>query len=104
MHVGVADSPDGPFRLVQGEDKFAMPYAEAATLLKDGDRGGIDAEVFMDDDGQAYVFWGRRFVAKLADDMMTVSAQNTSMPPSPLMAPTGHDGWQKKTIPPAGSR
>ncbi len=73
MHVGVADSPDGPFRLVQGEDKFAMPYAEAVTLLKDGDRGGIDAEVFMDDDGQAYVFWGRRFVAKLADDMMTVS-------------------------------
>ena len=73
MHVGVSDSPDGPFRLAQGEDKFTKPYAEAATLLKDGDRGGIDAEVFIDDDGQAYVFWGRRYVGRLADDMMTVS-------------------------------
>ena len=73
MHVGVADSPDGPFRLAQGKDEFTKPYAEAATLLKDGDGGGIDAEVFIDDDGQAYVFWGRRFVGRLADDMMTVS-------------------------------
>ena len=73
MHVGVSDSPDGPFRLAQGEDKFTNPYAEAATLLKDGDRGGIDAEIFVDDDGQVYVFWGRRFVGRLADDMMTVS-------------------------------
>ena len=73
MHVGVADSPDGPFRLAQGKDEFTKPYAEAATLLKDGDRGGIDAEVFIDDDGQAYIFWGRRYVARLADDMLTVS-------------------------------
>lgn len=98
MHVGVADSPDGPFRLVQGKDEFTKPaiereqsdaridfaereqaqpevkpYADASTLLKDGDRGGIDAEVFIDADGQAYVFWGRRYVARLADDMMTVS-------------------------------
>lgn len=73
MHVAVADSPDGPFRLAQGVDEFTKPYAEAATLLKNGDRGGIDAEVFVDDDGQAYVFWGRRYVARLADDMMTVS-------------------------------
>ena len=73
MHVGVSDSPDGPFRLARGKDEFTKPYAEAATLLKEGDRGGIDAEVFIDDDGQAYVFWGRRYVARLADDMTTVS-------------------------------
>ena len=73
MHVGVADSPDGPFRLAQGKDVFTKPYADASTLLKDGDRGGIDAEVFIDDDGQVYVFWGQRFVGRLADDMMTVS-------------------------------
>ena len=73
MHVAVADSPDGPFRLAQGKNEFTMPYAEAATLLKGGDRSGIDAEVFVDDDGQAYVFWGGRHVARLADDMMTVS-------------------------------
>ena len=38
------------------------------------DPGGIDAEVFIDDDGQAYVFWGRRHVAKLAKDMITVDS------------------------------
>ena len=54
-----------------------MPYAEAATLLSEGDRGGIDAEVFIDDDGQAYVFWGRRHVARLADDMMTIDTIRT---------------------------
>lgn len=73
MHVGVAENPDGPFRLARGEDRFTKPYAEAATLLREGDRGGIDAEVFVDDDGSAYVFWGGRHVARLADDMMTVS-------------------------------
>ena len=77
MHVGVADSPDGPFRLARGEDHFAMPYAEEATLLKEGDRGGIDAEIFIDDDGQAYAFWGRRHVARLADDMMTIDTIRT---------------------------
>jgi beta-xylosidase len=73
MHVGVSDSPDGPFRLARGKDEFTKPYTEAATLLQEGDRGGIDTEVFIDDDGQAYVFWGRRYVTRLADDMTTVS-------------------------------
>ena len=77
MHVGVSDSPDGPFRLAKGEDKFTKPYAEVATLLQTGDRRGIDAEVFVDDDGQAYAFWGGRHVAKLADDMMTLGEVQT---------------------------
>lgn len=41
MHVGVSDSPDGPFRLARGKDEFTKPYTEAATLLQEGDRGGI---------------------------------------------------------------
>lgn len=73
MHVGVADSPDGPFRLVSGEDRFTKPYAEAATLLREGNREGIDAEVFVDDDGKAYIFWGKRHVARLGKDMTTVT-------------------------------
>lgn len=77
MHVAVSDSPGGPFRLARGEDRFEKPYAPAATLRQDGDRGGIDAEVFIDDDGQAYAFWGGRHVARLADDMMTLSDVQT---------------------------
>lgn len=75
MHVAVAGSPDGPFRLCGGNDVFTMPYAESSTLLKKGERHGIDAEVFIDDDGQAYAFWGQRHVAKLAEDMVTLSEE-----------------------------
>ena len=77
MHVGVADSPAGPFRLARGVDRFSLPYAEEATLLRTADRNGIDAEVFVDDDGQAYAFWGMRHVAKLHDDMMTLDSIKT---------------------------
>ena len=73
MHIGVAPTPNGPFRLALGEDRFTKPFTEASTLLREGDRGGIDAEVFIDDDGQAYVFWGGRRVGKLSEDMTTVS-------------------------------
>ena len=77
MHVAVADHPDGPFRLARGLDKFERPFTPASTLLQGEDRGGIDAEVFIDDDGQAYVFWGQRHVARLAEDMTTVSDVQT---------------------------
>ena len=77
MHVGVAESPDGPFRLVRGEDRFEKPFSSASTLIQGDDRGGIDAEVFIDDDGQAYAFWGMRHVAKLSDDMMTLGEIHT---------------------------
>ena len=77
MHVGVADSPDGPFRLVGGTDRFEKPYSPTGTLRQGDDRGGIDAEVFVDDDGQAYVFWGGRHVARLAEDMRTLSDVKT---------------------------
>ena len=72
MHVGVSNSPDGPFRLAKGHDVFDKPYSAEATLLKGEERDGIDAEIFIDDDRQAYAFWGRRHVAKLDQDMITI--------------------------------
>ena len=63
----------GRLNWLAGEDRFYKPYT-ASTLLQTEDPGGIDAEVFIDDDGQAYVFWGRRHVAKLAKDMITVDS------------------------------
>lgn len=77
VHVAVSDLPGGPFRLARGEDRFDKPYSAASTLLQDGDRGGIDAEIFIDDDGQGYAFWGGRHVARLANDMMTLSDVQT---------------------------
>lgn len=73
MHVAVADRPDGPFRLAAGPDRFSDGIAPLATLRKGTDIGGIDAEIFIDDDGQAYCFWGSRNACKLDKDMMTLS-------------------------------
>ena len=77
MYAAEADSPEGPFRLVRGDDKFVLPYSEESTLLQGADRYGIDAEVFIDDDGRAYVFWGGRKVARLAPDMVTLDSITT---------------------------
>lgn len=74
MYAAVADSPTGPFRLARGEDKFVLPYSEASTLLQGERRGGIDVEVFIDDDAQPYIFWGQRHAALLNPDMITVDS------------------------------
>ncbi len=73
MYAAVSDSPDGPFRLARGKDEFHLPFT-SSTLLQTKDPGGIDAEIFIDDDGQAYAFWGRRHVAKLDKNMITVDS------------------------------
>ena len=58
--VAVSDKPEGPFT-------DAQPIIGA-------DRNGIDPSVFVDDDGQAYYFWGqfRLKGAKLNDDMVSL--------------------------------
>ncbi|MGK9126381.1 family 43 glycosylhydrolase [Olivibacter sp. SA151] len=71
MYPAVADSPVGPFSLARGKNEFNESFT-SSTLLQTIDPSGIDAEIFVDDDGQAYVFWGRRHVAKLGKDMITV--------------------------------
>jgi hypothetical protein len=61
-------------RLAKGVDSFLLPFSSATLLQSKNPKGpaGIDAEVFIDDDGQAYVFWQRRFAAKLNRDMVSV--------------------------------
>ncbi len=71
MYPAVAESPEGPFKLARGKDEFHKPFT-SSTLLQTSDPYGIDAEIFVDEDKQAYVFWGRRHVAKLKEDMITV--------------------------------
>ncbi|WP_160720605.1 family 43 glycosylhydrolase [Bacillus sp. USDA818B3_A] len=53
--VAVADKPEGPF-----SDSIQLPC------------GGIDPAIFIDDDGQAYYYWGQFFAhcAKLKDNMV----------------------------------
>ena len=67
MAIGVAvgDSPTGPFR-----DAIGKPLA-------DGNWDYIDPTVFIDDDGQAWLYWGnpRIYYAKLNDDMISLKGE-----------------------------
>ena len=66
--VAVADRPEGPFVDARGS-------ALVSNDMTDGPNGmdwdDIDPTVFIDDDGQAYLFWGNTvlYYAKLADSM-----------------------------------
>lgn len=60
---GVADSPEGPFRLLRGNE-----FTEENNFLSLKE-GYIDGEVFKDDDGKYYLFWGNHFMAHMKEDM-----------------------------------
>jgi Beta-xylosidase len=59
--VGVADSPTGPFKDALGKPLISDPW------------GNIDPTVFIDDDGQAYLYWGNPdlYYVKLNEDMVS---------------------------------
>jgi len=73
MYPAVAGRPEGPFKLARGKDEWFKPYTPS-TLLQTKKPNGIDAEIFIDDDKQAYVFWNTRHAAKLMPDMITVDS------------------------------
>ncbi|MCK2218515.1 glycoside hydrolase family 43 protein [Actinomadura sp. ATCC 31491] len=66
--VAVADSPTGPFR-----DALGRPLVE---------NGEIDPTVFIDDDGQAYLYWGNPHLwyVKLNADMTSYSGSPAQIP------------------------
>ena len=82
IYPAVSASPNGPFKLAKGPDMFIKPYS-AGTLLSSKNAKpplGIDAEIFIDDDHQAYVFWQRRHAARLMADMITVDTNVITIP------------------------
>ncbi|MEV4481561.1 family 43 glycosylhydrolase [Micromonospora coxensis] len=66
--VGVADSPTGPFR-----DAIGRPLVG---------NGEIDPHAFIDDDGQAYLYWGNPnlWYVRLNQDMISFSGGPTQIP------------------------
>ena len=66
--VAVADSPAGPF-----SDAIGKP------LYENGSWDHIDPTVFIDDDGQAWLYWGnpRIYCAKLNEDMVSIDGEVT---------------------------
>lgn len=82
MYAAESASPDGPFQLAIKPDTFYKPYTPSV-LLKPVDGKppyGIDAEVFVDDDKKAYIFWQKRKAARLNTDMITVDTNNITIP------------------------
>jgi beta-xylosidase len=77
--VAVADNPIGPFRDALGEalitnDMTPAPFQRKNSEgeMVDMDWDDIDPAVFIDDDGQAYIFWGNTVCrwARLKDNMI----------------------------------
>jgi hypothetical protein len=67
--VAVSDSPTGPFTDPRGTAMITTDMTPGTSTMDD-----IDPTVFVDDDGQAYMYWGNgtcKYV-KLKDDMITV--------------------------------
>lgn len=72
MSIGVAvsDSPTGPFK-----DALGKPLVHSGN-------GDIDPTVFIDDDDQAYLYWGNPYLkyVKLNEDMISYSGDVVTVP------------------------
>jgi hypothetical protein len=89
IYAAVADSPEGPFRLAKGNNTFQgvdtpKPLLE---LKAPKNTKGIDAEVFIDEDGKAYMYWAQRGAARLQPDMITLD--------STIVIPTKRSGYSE---------
>jgi len=69
--VAVSDSPYGPFI-----DPLGKPLVQSDVY------GDIDPTVLIDDDGQAYLYWGNPFLyyVKLNEDMISYSGEIVRVP------------------------
>jgi beta-xylosidase len=65
--VAVSDSPTGPFKDARGSALVSNDMTQATKISWDD----IDPTVWIDDDGQAYLFWGNTacYWAKLKENM-----------------------------------
>jgi arabinoxylan arabinofuranohydrolase len=71
--VAVADRPEGPFRDARGSALITNDMTQGPIVNgREMDWDDIDPAVFIDDDGQAYIFWGNTVLryAKLKDNMI----------------------------------
>lgn len=72
-------SPEGPFEFTNGKGIFfnepEKEKEETKAVVAD-----IDGDPFVDDDGQAYIYWRRRKAAKLSKDWKTIEGSEVDIP------------------------
>ena len=76
--VAVSDSPAGPFKDARGSALITNDMTTQTDIAWDD----IDPAVFVDDDGQAYLYWGNTVlkVAKLKANMTELDGPITAVP------------------------
>lgn len=76
--VAVADSPTGPFRDARGSALITNNMTRDVDITWDD----IDPTVLIDDDGQAYLYWGNTHcrVAKLKENMIELDGPIMDVP------------------------
>ena len=88
--VAVADNPLGPFKDAKGSAIITNDMNKGATISWDD----IDPTVFVDDDGQAYLFWGNTacYYVKLKPNMIDIDGEikQVQMPTKFTEAPWVH--------------
>lgn len=92
--VAVSDSPNGPFKDAIGKALITNDMTTEAKISWDD----IDPSVFVDDDGQAYLFWGNTTLhyVKLKDNMVEMDGSFKKIElPKFTEAPWVHkkNGW-----------
>jgi hypothetical protein len=74
-----ANKPEGPFKFGNGTGVFfnepEKEKKEAKPVARD-----IDGDPFVDDDGQAYIYWRLRKAAKLSKDLNAIEGPEISIP------------------------
>lgn len=76
--VAVSDSPTGPFKDARGSALITNDMTQQTDIAWDD----IDPAVFIDDDGQAWLYWGNTVmkVAKLKANMTELDGPITAVP------------------------
>lgn len=92
--VAVSDSPTGPFKDARGSALITNDMTTKTKISWDD----IDPTVFIDDNGQAYLFWGNTvcYYAKLKENMIELDGEiKTIQLPNYTEAPWihKHNGW-----------
>lgn len=93
--IAVADSPTGPFKDALGK---ALITNDMTTKYTNIDWDDIDPTIFIDDDGQAYLFWGNTvcYYVKLKENMIELDGEIKTIDlPNYTEAPWIHkkDDW-----------